>query len=527
MRIVTSQEMREIDERAINEFGIPSIVLMENAGARSAEVIAEQYDKLGFESDILVFAGKGKNGGDALVVARHLISMSKKVRLFLLHEAESYNEYSRQNLEILLKEKVRPVYLENVAPLEEYLSSGPGPYMAVDGLLGIGFKGSLVGLYADVADCMNSKVDYCVSLDIPTGVDGTCGSVVGQCVQADLTLTYGFAKLGHYIAPGALHRGELQVIDISLPPNFRDEGMVSAIYEKTVAPLLRRRDRYGHKNSFGHVLIIGGSKGRLGAVSMASRAALRMGTGLVSAATWSECWETLMGKINDEIMTMAIETDASKLQKQRQAIQEDYSSVVIGPGLNTGKRVEGLLCEMIQYYHGPIVIDADGINLLADPKLRDELLRRTGPTVLTPHIGEMARMMDVEKEEVVADPMGYVQRAVEATNAVVLLKGATTFIGAGENQFFLNDYPNDGMATAGSGDVLAGMIGGLLGQGMKAVEAACLAVFLHSLSGNFAARKLGYRAMSASDIISNIGESFLHLRRYKGEAIDQPSRLQP
>lgn len=525
MRIVTSKEMRGIDESAINDYGIPSIVLMENAGARSAEVIADRYEELEYESDILVFAGKGKNGGDALVVARHLISMGKKVRLFLLHELESYNEFSRQNLEILLKEKVRPVFLENVAPLEEYLNSGPGPYLAVDGLLGIGFKGPLVGLYADVVDCMNNKVDYCVSLDIPTGVDGTTGSVVGQCVQADLTLSFGFAKLGHYIAPGALHRGELQVIDISLPPKFRDEGTVHAIYEKTVAPLMRRRDRYGHKNAFGHVLIIGGSKGRLGAVSMASRAALRMGTGLVSAATWGECWDSLMAKITDEIMTMAVETDPKAFQKQRQTIQEDYSSVVIGPGLNTEERAANLLREMILYYHGPIVIDADGINLLADPKLRDELLKRTGPTVLTPHIGEMARMMGVEKDQVVADPMGFVQRAVEATNAIVLLKGATTFIGAGENQFFLNDYPNDGMATAGSGDVLAGMIGGLLGQGMKAVEAACLAVFLHSLSGDFAAHKLGHRAMSASDIINNIGESFLHLRRYKGEAIDQESLL--
>lgn len=525
MRIVTSQEMRDIDESAINDFGIPSIVLMENAGARSAEVISDRYDELEYESDIIVFAGKGKNGGDALVVARHLISMGKKVRLFLLHDADSYYEVSRQNLEILLKEKVRPVFLENVAPLEEYLSSGPGPYMAVDGLLGIGFKGPLVGLYADVVDCLNSNVDYCVSLDIPTGVDGTCGSVVGQCVQADLTLSFGFAKLGHYIAPGALYRGELQVIDISLPPKFREEGTVHAIYEKTVAPLLRRRDRYGHKNAFGHVLIVGGSKGQLGAVSMASRAALRMGTGLVSAATWAECWEALMGKITDEIMTMPIETEPEAFQKQRQAIQEAYSSLVIGPGLATGDRAATLLREMILYYHGPIVIDADGINLLADSSLRDELLKRTGPTVLTPHIGEMARMMGVEKDEVVADPMGFVQRAVEATNAIVLLKGATTFIGAGENQFYLNDYPNDGMATAGSGDVLAGMIGGLLGQGMKAVEAVCLAVFLHSLSGDFAAHKLGHRAMSASDIINNIGESFLHLRRYKGEEIDQVPEL--
>lgn len=519
MRVVTSQEMRELDRIAIEEYKIPSIVLMENAGARAAEIIAETYEELRFESDILIFAGKGKNGGDALVVARHLQSMGKPIQLFLLHDIDVYQKEAGGNLEILLKEKVHPVVLENVGNLEEYLASGPGPYMAVDGLLGTGFKGPLSGLYADVVDCINARTEYCVSLDIPTGVDGTTGQAIGNCVQAALTITFGFAKLGHYIAPGALYRGELKVVDISLPASFREEGKVRVISAETVSPLLRRRDRYGHKNSFGHCLLIGGSKGKLGAISMASRACLRMGTGLVSAMTWLDCWESLMAKIDDEIMTKPLQFDSEFFQKQRQEIQ-NFSAVVVGPGLGVSEKAAVLLKDLIHYYKGPMLIDADGINLLSDPALRRELLSRTGPTVLTPHPGEMARMMGATTEEVVRDPMGFVERAVEATNATVLLKGATTFIGTPEGQIFLNDYPNDGMATAGSGDVLSGMIGGLLGQGMDSTESVILGVYLHSLSGDFAAQKLGHRSMTASGIISHIGDSFLHLRRFRDELID-------
>ena len=521
MRVVTSQEMRELDRVAIEEYKIPSIVLMENAGARAAEIVAETYTELGFESDILIFAGKGKNGGDALVVARHLQSMGKPIQLFLLHDVSVYQKEAGVNLEILLKEKVHPVVLENVGNLEEYLASGPGPYLAVEGLLGTGFKGPISGLYADVVDAINARTEYCISLDIPTGVDGTTGQAVGGSIQADLTIAFGFAKLGHYIAPGALYRGELKVVDISLPASFRSEGRVQVISSETIAPLLKRRDRYGHKNSFGHCLLIGGSKGKLGAISMASRAALRMGTGLVSSMTWLDCWESLMVKVDEEIMTKPLQFDAELFQKQRQEIQ-NFSSVVIGPGLGTSEKAAVLLKDLIQYYKGPMLIDADGINLLADPALRKELLSRTGPTVLTPHPGEMGRMMGATTDDVVRDPMGFVTRAVEATNATVLLKGATTFIGTSEDRIYLNDYPNDGMATAGSGDVLSGMIGGLLGQGMDVNEAVVLGVYLHSLSGDFAAQKLGHRSMTASDIISHVGESFLHLRRFRDETAEHP-----
>jgi hydroxyethylthiazole kinase-like uncharacterized protein yjeF len=515
MRVVTAKEMRDIDDLAIQKFKIPSIVLMENAGLRAAEIVAKKHEELAYRSEILVFAGKGKNGGDALVVARQLLAMGKKVRLFLLHSFDDYKGESKQNLEIILSQKIRPIILDHVGPLEGFFHSATGPFLCVDGLLGIGFKGPLAGLFADVVDMLNAKTDYMVSLDIPTGVDATTGQVIGQCIEADLTIAFGFAKLGHYIAPGALFRGDLEVVDISLPMGFRSEGTIHAISKNTVAPLLKRRDLYGHKNSFGHTLLFGGSKGKLGAISMAARACLRVGTGLATVVTWEDAYEQLLARVDDEIMCLPLSFEEKRYQEYKDEIHF-YTSVVIGPGMGTGERAKKLLADFIDYYRGPLVIDADGITILADPEIRAKLHNRKNPTILTPHPGELSRLIGVPKVDVVNNPREMVERAAEETNAVVLLKGATTFISAGDGHLYLNHYPNDGMATAGSGDVLAGMIGGIVGQQrMDQKDAVCLGVYLHSLAGDFAAQRLGHRSMTASDIISHLGDSFLELRKHR------------
>ncbi|MGE3260255.1 MAG: NAD(P)H-hydrate dehydratase [Bacteriovoracia bacterium] len=515
MRVVTSREMRDIDELAIRKFKIPSIVLMENAGLRAAEIVAAKQAELNYGSDILVFAGKGKNGGDALVVARQLVAMGKRVKLFLLHSFDAYKDESKQNLEILLEQKIRPVVLDNVGPLEEFFESATGPFLCVDGLLGIGFKGPLAGLFADVVDIINAKTDFVISLDIPTGVDATTGAVIGQAIYADLTIAFGFAKIGHYIAPGAVHRGELRIVDIALPVSFRNEGGIHALAKSNVAPLLRRRDRYGHKNSFGHTLLFGGSKGTLGAISMAARACLRVGSGLVSVLTWDDSYEQLLTRVEDELMVHPLWMEEESYLKSREAVNH-YSSVVVGPGMGTDERAQKVLGDFIDYFRGPLVIDADGITLLAKPELREKLHRRKGPTILTPHPGELSRLLSVPKAEVVDHPKEMVERAAEETNSIVLLKGATTFICAGDGHIYLNHYPNDGMATAGSGDVLAGMIGGIVGQQkMDPKDAVCLGVFLHSMAGDFASQRLGHRSMTASDIISHLGDSFLDLRKQR------------
>jgi NAD(P)H-hydrate epimerase len=240
-----------------------------------------------------------------------------------------------------------------------------------------------------------------------------------------------------------------------------------------------------------------------------------VGTGLVTVVTWEDAYEQLLSRVEDELMCLPFQIDEKRQSEYREQIQY-YSSVVVGPGMGTGERAQKALADFIDFYRGPLVIDADGISILRDGRIREKLLGRKNPTILTPHPGELSRLLGVPKTEVVEKPREMVERAAELTNAVVLLKGATTFICAGDGHVYLNHYPNDGMATAGSGDVLGGMIGGIVGQQkMLPKDAVCLGVYLHSLAGDFASRRLGHRSMTASDIIAHLGDSFLDLRAHR------------
>jgi NAD(P)H-hydrate epimerase len=508
LRICTAAEMREIDRLAEVEFGIDAMILMENAGRSAAQILLEKWPHAGRTNEILVFAGKGNNAGDAFVVARRLIALDRRVRVFHLEEPARYRGPVLKNFEILKKMKAKLTYIEAVGELDEFFGRSPGPFTIVDGILGTGLKGPIEGLFYDVVECLNAlRCPEVLALDIPTGVSGDTGAVHSASIQATLTVSFGFPKMGHFLPPGAGKRGELINVDISLPARFRREGDKFLLMRGPLARLLRERDRYGHKNAFGHTLLLGGSPGRLGAIAMAAGACHKMGTGLVTVGTWEDSFDPLLIKLPNETMAFPVKVSGESLDAYKRALPT-YSSVVIGPGL--GLRPDGrrVMEELLTSYQGPVVIDADGLNLIADHGLHGLLQARTAPTVLTPHPGEMARLLGISKEEVRERPAEVLMEAVKRTHSVVLLKGAATLVASAEDTLYLNHYPNDGMATAGSGDVLAGMIGGLLGQGMSAFEGTLLGIYLHSLAGDFAARALGHRSMTAPDIIGNISHAF-------------------
>ena len=512
MRICSNAEMRQIDSTAEKEFGIDAMLLMENAGRAAAQIVLEKLPQAGRSHEILVFAGKGNNAGDAFVIARRLICMERKVRIFHLQEENGYRGAVKKNFEILRKMKSKMTFIENVADLESFFESSPGPFTIIDGIIGTGLKAPLEGVFYDVVELINRiNAPEVIALDIPTGVSGDTGAIEGTSIQATLTISFGFPKLGHFLPPGATRRGELINVDISLPPRFRKEGDKYLLMKSPMSALLKERDRYGHKNSFGHTLLIGGSPGRVGAIAMAARACHKMGTGLVTVATWEDTFPILLNKLPNETMAVPLHLEGPEAELYRQSLST-YSSIVIGPGL--GQRTEGknLLEQVLTHYHGPMVIDADALNLIGEYKLFDRLINRRAPTVLTPHPGEMARLLEMDKEEILHDPVMALKSAVEKTHATVLLKGAATLIASPEDKLYLNHYPNDGMATAGSGDVLAGMIGGLLGQKMEPFQATLLGVYLHSLAGDFAAQSFGHRSMTAPDIIENIGHAFKDLK---------------
>jgi NAD(P)H-hydrate epimerase len=515
MRIVTNDEMRALDQTAITNIGIPSAILMENAGLEGARVVAKRCKELNYKGEVLVFCGKGKNGGDGLVVARRLLASGHRVRVFLLHPAEEYSEEAATHLKILKNQKAKISVVDSAAVIEEYFRSAAPPFLAVDALLGTGLKRPIEGLYYDVVESLNQHANEIVALDIPTGIMGDSGRIAGTAVMATATVSFGYPKLGHFLTPGAARRGTLYHVDLTFPRSWSKEGDKFLLTHENTAPLLQTRDRYGHKNSFGHCLLIGGSPGRVGAIVMASNSCLKMGTGLVTVTSWEDSFPSLEVKLSSEIMNFRISkgqgSDGFTIPKPGLGA---YSSLVVGPGLGMRSDAGELLKWLLMQYAGPMVIDADGLNLVAEHKLHDLIVKRPHPTVLTPHPGEMARLLGSQKESVVDDPVSAVREASERTGAVVLLKGATTLIRSSDNITWFNHYPNDGMATAGSGDVLAGIIGGLLGQKMPPLEATRLAVYLHSLAGKFASEQLGHRAMTALDIIDNIHNAFRVLREH-------------
>jgi len=521
MRITTNQEMRKIDQIAQDEFDIDANILMENAGRAAVQVLFDVYPHAGKQKEILVFAGKGNNAGDAFVVARRLLCLDRKVRVFLLVDPKQYKGSTKKNYEILTHMKAKMLQLEAVSDLNAFFERSQGPFVAIDGILGTGLKGNLEGIFYDVVECINKNVTNIVSLDIPTGVDGDSGAVNGASILSTLTLSFGFPKLGHFLPPGASRRGKLVNVDISLPPQYRKEGSMFLLRPHPMAKLLEVRDRYGHKNSFGHCLLIGGSIGTCGAISLASRACHRIGTGLVSVATWSDTYQMLSTRLVDETMVLPVQLNHPEVAQE---VIGKYSSIVIGPGLGMRKEGKRLMDELLSTFEGPLVIDADGLNLISEYDFHDLLVKRSAPTVLTPHVGEMARLLKMDKEDILKAPVDAIKRAVDKTFSVVVLKGASTLIGSTEERIYLNHYPNDGMATAGSGDVLAGMIGGLLGQNMNDFDAAQLGVFLHSFAGGFASKKYGHRSMCASDIIKNIGNAFEKIKSYSDPSFPEEGR---
>ena len=381
MRICTAKEMQEIDLIAEKEFCVRPDILMENAGRGAVQMIFESYPQAGGDTEFLIFAGKGNNAGDAFVLARRLICLERRVRIFTLVPPETYKGAVQQNFEILKRLKAKITVLESPTDLEAFFRSSSGPFTVVDGILGTGLKGTIEGIFYDIIEMINhQQFAQVISLDIPSGVNGDTGQIQGIAIDASMTVSFGFPKLGHFLPPGAAKRGRLVNVDISLPPQFRHEGDQFLLMKSAMAALLKERDEYGHKNTFGHTLLVGGSPGRLGAINMAARACHKMGTGLVTVATWDNALGLLMNRLEDETMAVRIALDGEELETYRKNLNT-YSCIVMGPGL--GLRPEGKrLIELVfENYTGPIVLDADAINLIAEHGLHDFCSQRRAPAV--------------------------------------------------------------------------------------------------------------------------------------------------
>jgi ADP-dependent NAD(P)H-hydrate dehydratase / NAD(P)H-hydrate epimerase len=506
--------MRELDRLAIETYGIPGVVLMENAGAQVARILWQEYPALEARR-VAVLCGRGNNGGDGFVIARYLHTMGVSVSVFIMGEPGDIHGDAGVHLDMLRRVGVAP---EAVRTSESAQAVGTrlAEYdLLIDALLGTGLTTEVRGVFQLIIAAMNAAGRSIVAVDLPSGLSADVGTLLGEHVRADLTVTMALPKRGLLLYPAAEHVGRLVVVDIGFPTPVREPAAVRChvLEAQAIAAQLQNRSADTHKGTYGHVLIVAGSPGKTGAGALASLAALRTGAGLVSFALPHALNAAMEAKLT-EVMTIPLpESEPGVLGgeavKRLMEWLEGKSALILGPGLGTHPETMRCVHEVLRQLRIPTVLDADGLNALAaDP---DSIGDIQAPVVLTPHPGELARLRRTTTAEIQADRLAAAQETAHAYKAVVVLKGAHTVIAEPEGTLYINLTGNPGMATAGSGDVLSGMIGALLGQGYTPSMAARIAVYTHGLAGDLAATALGERSLLAGDLVETLPRALQEL----------------
>ncbi len=511
MRLCDAETMRGLDRHAIEEVGIPGVVLMENAGRGTAELMRAAWDTHLAEG-VTVLCGRGNNGGDGFVVARHLHNWGYPVRAYLFSRGDRVSGDAAVNLAAAIRMGIPVQEVPDEAAWEAVRLEALGARVLVDALLGTGLRSDVRGLLRKVVEDVNASGRLVMAVDIPSGLDTATGRPHGVAVRADMTATYGLAKLGQVLEPAVAHVGELHVVDISIPREKAEQGPTHdrLVEAEEVALSLPDRPFDGHKGTFGHLCVLAGSVGKVGAAVLACHAALRSGVGLVTLAIPRSA-APFLSSLMPEVMLDLLEDDGhghvSPVSIPRlEEILAHRTAVAVGPGLSTGDGVREVLEHLIRNAGLPMVVDADGLNVLAGHL--DVVAEAGTPVILTPHPGEASRLLETSTAEVQADRVGAVRTLAARARSVVVLKGARTLTATEGGRVSVNPTGNAGMATGGAGDVLTGLIGGLLAQGVDAEDAAVSGVYLHGLAGDLAAEVTGGRALAAGDLIDALGAAF-------------------
>ncbi|MEQ8170341.1 MAG: NAD(P)H-hydrate dehydratase [Candidatus Eremiobacterota bacterium] len=508
LKIVTSEEMQSLDRKTINELGIPGMVLMENAGRAVYERIIRRINR---DSYVIILAGRGNNGGDGFVIARHLFNNGYKVRIFLIAKKEDLKGDALTNCFIAEKidVPVKEIFSENELPFLSFeIDKGD---LIVDGLLGTGIKGGARGLIAEVINIVNNTGKPVIAIDTPSGLDCTTGRVEGPCIKATETVTFCLPKRGMFIFPGGLYVGNLVVADISIPQDFwkKDKNLWTyLITSDMIRDNLPVRELDAYKGTCGRVLIVAGSPGFTGAAALSGESSLRTGAGLVTVAIPESLNDIMEIKLT-EVMTKPLpETSAGTISLKAFDIISVISAdaMAIGPGLSTDKETGELVRKLISLSELPLVIDADGLNLLSEDI--SVLEHRNYPVIITPHPGEMARLTGLTLTEIKADPVRIAAEFARKWNVYIILKFARSIIATPDGHIYFNPTGTPGMATGGSGDVLTGMVTSFLAQGLSPLYACLCGTYLHGLSGSLACKDLGEESLIAGDLIDYIPDAF-------------------
>lgn len=510
MKLVTPAEMRRIDEITIAERGIPGYELMKRAGEAVAREVLERFQP----DSVGILAGKGNNGGDGFVAARALREAGVWVEIFTLFDPrEAKGDAAHAVADLPEGTLVWP--LESAEGLAERLEAFD---VVIDAMLGTGLSGPARGLAAEVIGEVNRAAVNVLAVDVPSGLmeSEAPGAEEAPCVRAQVTVTIGLPKVALVLGPSSWKAGIVSVAEIGFPRDLLEDAAieVTLLTEDAMSAALPRRDPAGHKGTFGRVGILGGSEGMTGAAVLAARAAVRSGAGLIYA-----CYPKALGATFEAALIEPVKRPlpgreawfTEAMIKAGLKAVGDCDAVALGPGIGQRATTAAFMGAMVEKIEAPLVIDADGLNLLA--KNRRALKKRKGATVLTPHPAEAARLLGTTTEDVQGRRLDACMELARELNATILLKGAKTIITAPDGRRYVNPTGNSGLAKGGSGDVLTGLIGGLLGQGMKPTAAACLGAFVHGLAADLAAGEGSVRSITPSDVIGHFGKAYARLEK--------------
>ncbi len=508
MKAITAEQMKELDQLAINDYKIPSLLLMEHAAMAVFKEIKKNHSK---KSRILIVCGSGNNGGDGLALARILIQYKYKPTIYLLSEYEKLSDLSKRQYDILKLLKANIVQIEE----KEQLDYADNWDIIIDAIFGISLNREIKGIYNEVIEYINCQYAEIISLDLPSGVDASTGNVLGNAVFADKTITFGFSKIGLHLYPAAEYCGKIIVANIGIPKiafntltNNNYYRQEIDIIDKKFLQKLAYRDENSHKGTFGTALIIAGSKQMTGAAMLSAKASYHSGVGIARVLTSENNKNAINNFVPEAICETYNESSNSQnLEELFHAQKTKATAILIGCGLGTDDKAWTLL-KLALESDLPLVIDADGLNLLAEnPEFLGKLKLRKNKTILTPHIGEMSRLTKFDKSKLLENQLEIARNFAKMNNVILISKDARTIIACPDGKVYLNVKGNNGMATGGSGDVLAGIITGLLAnKGNTAETAAITGVYVHALAGDEAANAKGKTALLASDIIDNISK---------------------
>ena len=518
MKILTASQMQQVDRLTTEHFGVLGITLMETAGSSATTAIINHFNSLRY---VKIFCGKGNNGGDGAVIARHLWLKGIKVDLFLIGKLEETRGDAHINFAAVKNlATVEPliVYkeIESIDQLHETFKKPCDLY--VDALFGTGASRPLTGIFQELVELLNTSNTPIVAIDIPSGLNADSSELIGKTVFAELTTTMTAPKVANVLPPAMHYNGSLVVIPIGSPSSLINScgSKLNLVDQEEITRFLAKSRRVSSvfKNNVGHVLVVAGGRGKIGAAGLTAQAVMRAGAGLVTLASPQSCQQALASSIELEIMTEGltetvqglISVDALKTILQ---LAENKSLIAIGPGLGTSEDSSKLMLSLVKERPCSLVIDADGLNSLS-PWPSELQGSAEKPIIITPHPGEMARLLGVKTSDINQSRVELARKLATTNQLIVILKGERTLIAAPDGEVYINTTGNAGMATAGSGDVLTGIIAGLLAQApSQALSATIAGVYLHGLAGDLAAKSLGQRSLIASDLTNHLAQAII------------------